>query len=116
MLAVAVRIWSKVDSRAPSVQGWQRTTAHGTVVVAPSVLLQYPRMGGLADVLQNAAKARSYLVVAADRLHILPTVANVEVTYREVDKHRLIAGSSVEPSERTLILCRPRVIYGHELA
>jgi hypothetical protein len=40
---------------------------------------------GLTDVLKNAAEARSYLVVAADRLHILPAVTNVEISYREVD-------------------------------
>lgn len=81
MLAVAVGVWRKVDGRAPSVQGWQRTTSHGTVVVASCVLFENPRMRGLADVFQNASKAWSYLVVAADALYLLSAITDVNVTY-----------------------------------
>jgi hypothetical protein len=71
---------------------------------------------GLADVLQNAAQTRSYLVVAADALNILAIVTDVEVVDGKVDQHALVARSSVELGEAGLILCRPRVILGHETA
>jgi hypothetical protein len=69
-----------------------------------------------SDVLQNAAQTRSYLVVAADALNILPIVADVEVIDGKVDQLGLIARSSVELGECRLILRGPRVILGHETA
>jgi len=85
MLTELVGARCKVDCGSSSVQGWQRTTSHGSVVVTSSVLFENPRMRGLGDVFQNAAKARSYLVVAADALNILPIVADVEVIDGKVD-------------------------------
>jgi hypothetical protein len=73
-------------------------------------------MGCLGDVLQNAAEAGSYLVVAPNGLNILPIVADVEVIDGEVDQLGLIAWSSVKLGERRLILRRPRVVFWHETA
>ena len=73
-------------------------------------------MGCLADVLQHPAQTRSYLVVTPNALNILPIVTDVEVIDGEVDQLGLIARSSVELGERRLILCRPRVVFGHETA
>ncbi len=116
MLAVAIRTGRKVDSSTPSMQGWQGTTSHRAVVVDPTIFLQHPRMGCFSDVLQYPAEAGSYLVVAADALNILAIVADVEVVDGEVDQLGLIAGSSVELGEASLILRRPRVVFGHETA
>jgi hypothetical protein len=69
---------------------------------------------GLADVLQYPAEAGSYLVVAADALNILAIIADVEVIDGKVDQLGLIARSSVKLGERRLILCRPRVVFGHK--
>ena len=66
--------------------------------------------------LQNPTEARCYLVVAANAFHILAVIANVEVTYREVDQLRLVTSSSVELREACLVGGRPRVILGHESA
>jgi hypothetical protein len=73
-------------------------------------------MGCLADVLKNAAETGSYLVVAADGLHILAIVADVEVVDGKVDQLGLVSSPAVELGERCLILCRPRVVFGHETA
>jgi hypothetical protein len=70
----------------------------------------------LSDVLQHPAQTRGYLVVAADALNILAIVADVEVVDGEVDQLGLVARSSVELGETSLILRRPRVILGHETA
>jgi hypothetical protein len=69
-----------------------------------------------SDVLQHPAEAGSYLVVAAYALNILPIVADVEVIDGKVDQLGLISRSSVELGEAGLVLCRPRVILGHETA
>jgi len=98
------------------MQGWQGTTSHRAVVVDPTIFLQHPRMGCLGNVLQNAAQARSYLVVAADGLNILAIVADVEVVDGKVDQLGLVARSSVELGEAGLILRRPRVVFRHETA
>jgi hypothetical protein len=73
-------------------------------------------MGCFSDVLQYPAEARSYLVVAADGLNILAIIADVEVIDGEVDQLGLITRSSVKLGETSLILCRPRVVFGHETA
>jgi hypothetical protein len=73
-------------------------------------------MGCLGDVLQNAAETGSYLVVTADALNILPIVADVEVIDGKVDQLGLVSSPAVELGKRCLILCRPRVILGHETA
>ena len=70
----------------------------------------------LGDVLQHPAQTRSYLVVAADALNILAIIADVKVVDGKVDQLGLIARSSVELGEASLILCRPRVVFGHETA
>ncbi len=69
-----------------------------------------------SDVLQNPAEAGSYLVVAADGLHILAIVADVEVIDGKVDQHAFISSPAVELGEAGLILCGPRVVFGHETA
>ncbi len=73
-------------------------------------------MGCLGNVLQNAAEAGSYLVVAADALNILAIIADVEVVDGKVDELCFIPRSSVELGECRLILRRPRVVFGHETA
>jgi hypothetical protein len=73
-------------------------------------------MGCLGNVLQYPAEARSYLVVAADGLNILAIIADVEVIDGKVDQLGLITRSSVKLGETSLILCRPRVVFGHETA
>ena len=73
-------------------------------------------MGCFSDVLQNAAEAWSYLVVAADALNILAIVADVEVIDGKVDQLGLISSPAVELGECRLILRGPRVILGHETA
>ncbi len=98
------------------MQGWQGTTSHRAVVVDPTIFLQHPRMGCLGNVLQNAAQARSYLVVAADGLNILAIVADVEVIDGKVDQLGFVARSSVKLGECRLILRGPRVVFGHETA
>ncbi len=55
-------------------------------------------------------------MVTSDGLNILAIVADVEVVDGEVDQHGLIARSSVELGEASLILRRPRVVFGHETA
>jgi hypothetical protein len=42
-------------------------------------------MWGFGNVLQNPAKAGSYLVVAANYLHISTVITDVKVTYGEID-------------------------------
>ena len=116
MLAVAIGRWGKVDSSPPSMQRGQGTTSHRAIVVNTAILLQYPRMGCLGDVLQYPAEAGSDLVVTANALNILPIVADVEVVDGKVDQLGLIARSSVELGECRLILRRPRVVFGHETA
>ncbi len=116
MLAVAIRAGSEVDSSTPSMQGWQGTTPHRSIVEHSSILFKHPSVGCLGDVLQNAAEAGSYLVVAAYAFNILPIVADIEVVDGKVDQHGLISRSSVELGERRLILRRPRVVFGHETA
>ena len=98
------------------MQGWQGTTSHRAVVVDPTILLQYPRMGCLGNVLQHPAEARGHLVVTANALNILPIVADVEVIDGKVDQLGLITRSSVKLGECRLILRRPRVVFGHETA
>ncbi len=116
MLAVAIRAGSEVDSSTPSMQGWQGTTSHRAVVIDPTIFLQHPRMGCLGNVLQHPAQTGSYLVVTPNGLNILSIIAEVEVVDGKVDQHGLIARSSVELGECRLILCRPRVVFGHEAA
>ena len=70
----------------------------------------------LSDVLQHPAQTRSYLVVAADALNILPIVTDVEVIDGKVDQLGLVSSPAVELGERCLVGCRPRVILGHETA
>jgi hypothetical protein len=55
-------------------------------------------------------------VVAADALNILAIIADVEVIDGKVDQLGLVARSSVELGERRLVLCGPRVVFGHETA
>jgi hypothetical protein len=98
------------------VQGGQGATSHWSVVIDPTILFQHPSLRGLADALQNAAQTRSYLVVTADALNILPIVADVEVIDGKVNQLGLIARSSVELGEASLVLRRPRVVFGHETA
>ncbi len=71
-------------------------------------------MGCLGDVLQHPAQTRSYLVVAAYALNILPIVTDVEVIDGKVDQLGLVSSPAVELGERCLILRGPRVILGHE--
>jgi hypothetical protein len=70
----------------------------------------------LGDVLQHPAEAGSSLVVTPNGLNILPIVADVEVIDGEVDQLGLITRSSVKLGETSLILRRPRVVFGHETA
>ena len=55
-------------------------------------------------------------MVAAYGLHILPIVTNVEVVDGKIDQLGLIARSPVELGEASLVLRRPRVVFGHEAA
>ena len=73
-------------------------------------------MGCLGNVLQHPAQARGHLVVAADAFNILPIIADVQVIDGKVDQLGLVSSPAVELGERCLILCRPRVILGHETA
>ena len=73
-------------------------------------------MGCLGDVLQNAAQTRSYLVVTPNGLNILAIIADVEVVDGKVDQHALVSSPAVELGETSLILRRPRVVFGHETA
>ena len=113
---IAVGVGVEINGGTAGVEAGESAAAHGTIVVASSVLSEDGPGGAHRDLFHHAAEACADFAVAADDADGFAVVFEAEVGDVNGNEFGFVTRSAKEFRQAGLIGFRPRVFRWHEAA